>query len=214
VSEAVDAVAKTEPIRVLAAVIRRGERLLLCRRPAHKRHGGLWEFPGVKLEPGESLLEAARREMQEELGATALSVDETLYVCSDPGSIFMIEFVRVEIHGEPRALEHDEARWVTLAELDGLQLAPADAAFVNWLRTRPVPAARICKRPSACGRGATGAQVVPPLPAGSRQTKRKIKLVNLREWPNVSASRIGSSMRRRGVSSGSGTARWARRRHR
>jgi 8-oxo-dGTP pyrophosphatase MutT (NUDIX family) len=54
---------------VLAAVIRRQDRYLVCRRPAHKRHGGLWEFPGGKLEPGETLLEAARRELREELGA-------------------------------------------------------------------------------------------------------------------------------------------------
>ena len=55
-------------IRVIAAVIARGDRLLVCQRPPHKRHGGLWEFPGGKCEPGESDLEAARRELHEELG--------------------------------------------------------------------------------------------------------------------------------------------------
>ncbi len=53
------------PIRVIAAVIRRGPELLVCRRPAHKRHGGLWEFPGGKCEPGESDADTARRELLE-----------------------------------------------------------------------------------------------------------------------------------------------------
>src|SRR5690606_20769929 len=61
-------------IRVLAAVIRRDGRWLVCRRPAHKRHGGLWEFPGGKLEPGESLLEAATRELEEELAVRVTGV--------------------------------------------------------------------------------------------------------------------------------------------
>jgi 8-oxo-dGTP pyrophosphatase MutT (NUDIX family) len=48
---------------VVAAVIERDGRLLVCQRPAHKRHGGLWEFPGGKCDPGESDAEAARREL-------------------------------------------------------------------------------------------------------------------------------------------------------
>ena len=48
-------------MRVLAAVVRRDDRYLVCRRPAHKRHGGLWEFPGGKIHAGETLLGAARR---------------------------------------------------------------------------------------------------------------------------------------------------------
>jgi mutator protein MutT len=120
-------------VRVLAAVIRRGDQFLLCRRPAHKRHGGLWEFPGGKLEAGETLLDAARREMLEELGARVTSVGETLYVCADPGSVFVIEFVEVEIDGEPVALEHDEVRWVSRGETESLTLAPADSAMVRVL---------------------------------------------------------------------------------
>ena len=50
----------------MAAVIERDGKLLVCRRPGHKRHGGLWEFPGGKLEPGETIVDAARRELDEE----------------------------------------------------------------------------------------------------------------------------------------------------
>ena len=122
-----------ERIRVLAAVIRRDGRWLVCRRPAHKRHGGLWEFPGGKLEPGESLLDAATRELDEELAVGVTGVGEPLFSRHDEGSPFVIEFVAVDIAGEPVAREHEELRWATLAELASLALAPSDAAFVAEL---------------------------------------------------------------------------------
>jgi 8-oxo-dGTP diphosphatase len=52
-------------VRVLAAVVRRGDRYLVARRPAHKRHGGMWEFPGGKVEDGESTDQALQREVEE-----------------------------------------------------------------------------------------------------------------------------------------------------
>ena len=58
--------------RVLAAVIWEGDSVLICQRPPHKRHGGLWEFPGGKVRPGESRLDAARRELWEELNLKVL----------------------------------------------------------------------------------------------------------------------------------------------
>lgn len=88
-------------------------------------------FPGGKLEAGESLLDAARREMWEEPGTRVTSVGETLYACADPESVFVIDFAEVEIDGEPRAPEHGEVRWVTLAEARGMELAPADTSKVQ-----------------------------------------------------------------------------------
>ena len=118
-----------ELIRVLAAVIRDADRYLVCLRPAHKRHGGYWEFPGGKLEPDETPLEAARRELREELGVEVQSVGQTLFSCQDAGSNFLIEFVEVQVTGIPQSLEHDEIRWVTTQEMRGLKLAPSDRAF-------------------------------------------------------------------------------------
>lgn len=116
-------------VRVLAAVIRRGDQYLVCLRPAHKRHGGFWEFPGGKLKPSETLLEAARRELDEELGVVVQSIGETLFSCQDPGSPFLIEFVEVQVSGIPRPIEHQEIRWVPPQEMRGLKLAPSDRAF-------------------------------------------------------------------------------------
>ncbi|HSJ13125.1 MAG TPA: NUDIX domain-containing protein [Longimicrobiales bacterium] len=120
-------------IPVLAAVIRRGERYLLCRRPAHKRHGGLWEFPGGKLEPGETHAAAARRELAEELGVVAERAGDVAWSVRDPGSVFRIEFVPVSAAGEPQPLEHSALTWVTLAEALALPLAPSDRRFVEWV---------------------------------------------------------------------------------
>ena len=119
--------------RVLAAVIVENGRYLVGLRPGHKRHGGLWEFPGGKVESGETLLEALRRELKEELGIEVLLAGEPVFRRQDPGSPFLIEFVEVQISGVPRALEHDEIRWLNTRELRSLNLAPSDQAFSSSL---------------------------------------------------------------------------------
>ena len=125
------------PIRVLAAVIQQKDEYLICQRPAHKRHGGLWEFPGGKFEANETLIDAARREMAEELGVEVTAVGSELFSVADPGSEFVIEFVPTRIKGEPRCIEHSALRWLPLDELLSLQLAPSDRRFVEFLQASP-----------------------------------------------------------------------------
>lgn len=125
-------------VRVLAAVIERGGAFLVGLRPEHKRHGGLWEFPGGKFRPGESDTEAAARELREELALEVVGVGERIHALRDPGSPFVIEFFPVEVRGEPRALEHRALRWARPDELLALPLAPSDARFVREvLRATP-----------------------------------------------------------------------------
>jgi 8-oxo-dGTP diphosphatase len=122
------------PIRVLASVVERDQRLLVCRRPLHKRHGGLWEFPGGKVREGESDLEAARRELREELGVEVTGVGAVALSVPDPGSDFVIEFLPVEIRGEPECLEHMAVEWRAEEELLSVPLAPSDRRYVAFRR--------------------------------------------------------------------------------
>ena len=122
------------PIRVIAAVIARGDALLVCQRPLHKRHGGLWEFPGGKCEPGESDADAARRELREELGVEVANVGEPELTVADRGSPFEIVFVPVSIEGNPTCHEHIALAWGTPNELLDRPLAPSDRVFVEHRR--------------------------------------------------------------------------------
>ena len=111
----------------------------MCLRPAHKRHGGLWEFPGGKLEAGETLGQAAAQELREELGVEIASCGEVVFTHIDVGSPFQIEFTVVEICGTPVPLEHDQLQWVDDVGLRALALAPSDRVFAElllqgWLR--------------------------------------------------------------------------------
>ena len=119
-----------DEIPVVAAVIRSESRVLLGRRPEHKRHGGLWEFPGGKVDPGETDFQAVERELAEELDLRAVSVGGLLFESRDPEAPFLIRFVDVEVAGDPTALEHSEIGWFEPDALKDLPLAPSDARFV------------------------------------------------------------------------------------
>jgi len=119
-----------DEIPVVAAVIRSESRVLLGRRPEHKRHGGLWEFPGGKVDPGETDFQAVERELAEELAVQVVSVGGVLFESRDPEAAFLIRFVEVEVAGNPTALEHSEIGWFELDALKRLRLAPSDERFV------------------------------------------------------------------------------------
>jgi 8-oxo-dGTP pyrophosphatase MutT (NUDIX family) len=118
-------------VPVVAAVVRRADTYLVGRRPAQKRHGGLWEFPGGKLLDGESLADASRRELAEELGLEVVTTGAVLHEERDPGSPFLISFLEVGAAGDPTLSEHSEVGWFTAEELCEMPLAPSDAAFVR-----------------------------------------------------------------------------------
>jgi mutator protein MutT len=139
---------------VIAAVIMRGNHYLICKRPEHKRHGGLWEFPGGKLEPSETFLEAATRELKEELDLTVVQIGEVLLVVSDNGtssdterdSSFLVNFLQVETAGDPVLLEHQELRWLSSKQLRILPLAPSDRCFVEHLNNNCQTTSRLISK--------------------------------------------------------------------
>lgn len=126
-------------VRVVAAVVRREGRYLVCLRPPGKRHGGLWEFPGGKVLGGETLEDAVRRELAEELDLSTRRLGEVLFTAADDGTPFLIDFVETWADGTPTLHEHTELGWFTVDELTALRLAPADARFVETLAGPPRP---------------------------------------------------------------------------
>ena len=121
---------------VVAALIQKDGRFLICQRPAHKARGLLWEFVGGKVEPGESREEALIRECREELAIT-ISVGDifTEVTHTYPDLTIHLTVFNAEITaGVPRKLEHNDLRWITADELDRYAFCPADQPIVEKLR--------------------------------------------------------------------------------
>lgn len=119
--------------RVVAAVIERGQQVLICRRPEAKQHGGLWEFPGGKIHTDEAVHDAVVRELGEELGVEATWVGELLFSTLDQRSGFEILFLQATITGEPIPIEHTALMWCERSDLLSYPLAPSDRAFATFL---------------------------------------------------------------------------------
>ena len=121
---------------VVAAVIRDGTgRILLTRRPEDKHMGGLWEFPGGKLEDGEGPAEGLQRELDEEL-AIEIEVKRplTFAVHEEAGLRILLLFYEASITGGAvRGREGQEMAWAAPAELQSYPMPPADAELVESL---------------------------------------------------------------------------------
>lgn len=115
-------------ITVVAGLIREGDRILICQRPAGKARGLLWEFPGGKVEAGESKEEALIRECREELGVT-LKVGkvyaELTYEYPDVTVRLTLFEARIG-EGVPRNIEHADIRWIKPEEITAYPFCSAD----------------------------------------------------------------------------------------
>ncbi len=121
---------------VVAALIRQGERFLICQRPAHKARGLLWEFVGGKVEPGETKEQALKRECMEELGIV-LSVGERFMevVHAYPDlTVHLTLFHAAIASGEPQLLEHNDMRYILVDEIPQYDFCPADTEILVRLR--------------------------------------------------------------------------------
>jgi 8-oxo-dGTP diphosphatase len=123
-------------IEVVAAVIERDGLILACRRRPEKAAGGKWEFPGGKLEKGETHSEALVREIREELSTSIevtapLRTDDTLV----GESTIRLICLRARLLGDTptQSLDHDELRWVPRSDLPDLDWAAPDLPSVTEL---------------------------------------------------------------------------------
>jgi len=124
-----------EPVQVAAALIVHEGRYLLTRRKTDVHLGGLWEFPGGKREPGESLEECLRRELREEVGIEITEpVPFQIIRHAYPEKTVELHFFRCSIKdGHPRLMGCDGLQWVPPEELTQVPLPPADRPLVDAL---------------------------------------------------------------------------------
>lgn len=124
------------PVHVVAAVLRdpRG-RILLARRTAGRDLAGAWEFPGGKVEAGETAQQALDRELQEELGIRVLAATPLIRVPhAYPSKRIVLDVYEVSaFEGNPRGLERQALAWSPLAKLPGYPMPPADRPVVAAL---------------------------------------------------------------------------------
>ena len=122
-------------IEVVAALIRNDGKFMICQRPENKSRPLLWEFPGGKVEAGETKEAALARECSEEL-AIELEVGkmfaDSTFVYPDI-SVHLSLFEARIVCGEPKLLEHKDIRWITPEEAHLFEFSPADVPFVEKL---------------------------------------------------------------------------------
>lgn len=120
----------------VAAIWNDQKQILIDRRLPEGLLGGLWEFPGGKIEPGETVEQCIKREILEELGI-AIEVGEHLITINHTYSHFHVTLIVHHcrhISGLPQPYECDEVRWVNLNELDQFPFPKANIEIINALR--------------------------------------------------------------------------------
>lgn len=127
----------TARTRLVAGVLRRDDRILLChRRPSRDHYPDVWDLPGGHVDPYETLPEALVRELGEELGIRLPPPSEPPWAVLHTDDLELNVFLVDGWEGEPANLatdEHDAIRWVASGELDRLPLA--DPSYSRLLRS-------------------------------------------------------------------------------
>ena len=139
-------------IEVTAAIIQQQGKVLICRRRLEKRHGGRWEFPGGKIEDGETPELCLKREMHEEFN---IEVSVGTFFAENifhyrRGPVRLLAYNVVWLSGEMRLLDHDITAWVFPRDLGTYNLLPADRPFAERLAFLEKAS------PATPGRNATG----------------------------------------------------------
>lgn len=127
--------------QVVCAVMQNDRGMFLAAQRAYGSMAGKWEFPGGKLEVGETPQQACERELFEELGIRVKAAETIFSNHIEVGSdSFKLLFVRAEwLSGEMSPAEHKELRWVCHNELHSLDWLEGDIPMVKWLQARSSP---------------------------------------------------------------------------
>jgi 8-oxo-dGTP diphosphatase len=118
----------------VAAVIERNDAFLVARRQAGTHLAGYWEFPGGKLNDGETLEQGLQREIKEELNTGILEMQKIFETSHTyPEGLVELHFYRCALTGTPQPMLGQELRWVPRSELASLEFPPADAELIAEL---------------------------------------------------------------------------------
>ena len=120
-------------IEVVAALVWRGEKFMICQRPKDKARGLLWEFVGGKVEAGETKEGALVRECKEELDVILEVGDMFMEVTHEyPDlTVHLTLFNATIANGEPRKIEHNDIKWITPDEAHKYEFCPADVEILE-----------------------------------------------------------------------------------
>ena len=120
---------------VVAALIWREGKFMICQRPAHKARGLLWEFVGGKVDPGESKQQALIRECREELAVEVSVGDVFMEVLHEYPDLLvrLTLFHSAIVAGTPQMLEHNDIQWITVEQIPKFDFCPADVDILKKL---------------------------------------------------------------------------------
>ena len=122
-------------INVVAALIWRQGKFLICQRPSNKARGLLWEFVGGKVEQGETPSQALMRECMEELRLPVTVGDEFCSVKHEYDDVIVcLTLYWCTSLGEPVMLEHNDIQWITPQQIDLYEFCPADVEILNKIK--------------------------------------------------------------------------------
>ena len=124
-------------VHVVAAVIFGSDKrqILIARRPKHLHQGGLWEFPGGKIEPEETPQHALVRELREEIDITITKFERLLEVSHayKDKSVLLDFWAIYRFEGKPHGLEGQEVRWVKIEDVGDYEFPDANKPVLEWL---------------------------------------------------------------------------------
>ena len=123
-------------IKVVAAILQKEDKILIAKKRKGKPLAGFWEFPGGKIEEGETPEESLVRELLEEMSIEIKVneyVGESIYDYGNGKIISLKGFTAEIIEGDIKLTDHDEYRWIKIEESNLYNLAPADIPLVNAL---------------------------------------------------------------------------------
>ena len=124
-------------IKVVAAILQKEDKILIARKKQGKPLAGYFEFPGGKIEEGETPEESLIRELMEEMNikiAVKEYIGESIYEYGNDKVISLLGYTAEIIDGEIKLSDHDRYEWVTLEQINNYKIAPADIPLINKLK--------------------------------------------------------------------------------